>query len=45
LALLMRKPEDKRCKEVSNALWELFRLRCAFSDATLVLIKAGMFSS
>ena len=38
LALLIRKPEDKRCSEVDNAFCELFKLRCAVSDATLVLM-------
>src|SRR3989338_264894 len=41
-ALLMRKPEDKRCKDVCKALCDLFRLRCAFSDSMLVLMIAGI---
>jgi hypothetical protein len=42
LALFTRKPEDKRCKEVCNAPWEEFKLRCAFRDARLVLIYEGI---
>jgi 5'-nucleotidase len=38
LALLTRRPEDRRCIEVAARLCELFRLRCAFSEATLVLM-------
>ena len=36
-ALLMRKPEDKRCNDVLSADWEVVKLRCAFNDAILVL--------
>src|SRR3989304_535586 len=42
LALLMRRPEDRRCRAVAKAPCEVFRLRCAFSDAMLVLIIAGI---
>src|SRR5690606_27006924 len=45
LALLMRRPEDKRCREVCRAPWDLFRLRCALNDDTLVLIIWGMVVS
>jgi hypothetical protein len=38
LALLTRNPDDKRCKEVANELSLVAALRCAFKDATLVLI-------
>jgi hypothetical protein len=38
LALLTRKPEDKRCNEVANELSFADALRCAFNDAMLVLI-------
>jgi hypothetical protein len=38
LALLMRRPEDKRCRDVARDDWDVLRLRCAFSDAMLVLI-------
>ncbi len=38
LALLMRKPEDRRCSEVVSAACDLVRLFCELSDAMLVLI-------
>jgi hypothetical protein len=37
-ALLMRMPEDIRCNEVARAFCDWFKFRCAFSEATLVLI-------
>src|SRR5487761_2155298 len=42
LALLTRKPEDRRCREVCKEPWEAFRFRCAFSDDKLVLIYEGI---
>ena len=38
LALLMRRPEDRRCTVVAISLCALPSRRCAFSDITLVLI-------
>ena len=38
LALLMRRPEDRRCMAASSDDCEPFRLRCAFNDAMLVLM-------
>src|SRR3546814_3976348 len=38
LALLMRRPEDRRCNAVDRSLPEVDRLRCALSDAMLVLM-------
>jgi hypothetical protein len=35
---LMRKPDDRRCIDVLSDACELARLRCAVSDATLVLM-------
>jgi hypothetical protein len=40
LALLMRRPEDRRCKDVARELADEVKLRCAFNDAALVLITA-----
>ena len=37
-ALLMRRPDDSRSKEVANAPWELFKFLWAFNDRILVLI-------
>ena len=37
-ALLMRKPVERRCKEVASEDWDVVRLRCAFSDEMLVVI-------
>ncbi len=37
-ALLMRRPEDRRCRDVARLLCEDVKLRCAFSEAMLVLI-------
>ena len=36
-ALLMRKPEDRRCNDVDNDDFEAVRLRCAFSESIFVL--------
>ena len=38
LAVLMRRPEERRCSDVASADCELLRLRCAFNDEMLVLI-------
>jgi len=38
LALLMRRPEDRRWIDVLSDVWLVPRLRCAVSDATLVLM-------
>src|ERR1035437_9421878 len=45
LALLMRRPEDRRCREVVNADCDEFRLRCALREATLVLIVDDIWIS
>jgi hypothetical protein len=42
LALLTRRPEDRRCKAVLRSPCEAFRLRWAFSEATLVLMTCGI---
>jgi hypothetical protein len=42
LALLMRRPEDKRWMDVLSDVWLAPRLRCAVSEATLVLIVDAM---
>ena len=42
LALLMRKPEDRRWIEVLSDAWLMPRLRCAVKEATLVLMVAAM---
>jgi hypothetical protein len=42
LALLILRPEDRRCKETCNADCEVLRLRWAFSDAMLVLMTCAM---
>src|SRR3546814_12394373 len=34
----MRRPEDRRCNAVDRSLPEVDRLRCALSDAMLVLM-------
>jgi len=41
-ALLMRRPEDSRCREVARALCPTLRWRCALSDITLVLMLNAM---
>jgi hypothetical protein len=38
LALLTRKPEDKRCMDTAREFCEALAARCAFSDITLVPI-------
>src|SRR5690606_24532205 len=38
LALLMRMPEDRRCRLVARSAPDADRLRCALSDITLVLM-------
>ncbi|WP_241772749.1 hypothetical protein [Stenotrophomonas pictorum] len=42
MALLMRMPEDRRWMLVARLLPLVVRLRCAFSDITLVLITCAM---
>src|SRR5690606_29928400 len=42
LALLIRRPEDRRCSEVPRAPCDLFRLRWAFREARLVLIVCAI---
>ena len=37
-ALLMRRPDDRRCSDVARLDCEAFRLRCALSEAMLVLM-------
>jgi len=41
-ALLMRKPDDRRCRDVANDCCEVVKLRCALSEATLVLMTSDM---
>ena len=41
-ALLIRRPEERRCREVASCDWVLLRLRCAFSDEMLLLIEIAM---
>jgi hypothetical protein len=38
LALLIRKPDDKRCMEVPKEACDILRLRCAVKEAMLVLM-------
>ena len=38
LALLMRRPLDRRCMEVDNEAWLCMRLRCAVNELMFVLI-------
>ena len=38
------RPEDKRCSAVPRAACEVFKLRCEFSDAMLVLMICGILS-
>src|SRR3990167_5156372 len=46
LALLMREPVDRHCKEVFSALDDELRLRWVLSDAMLVLtVRAMVFAS
>jgi hypothetical protein len=42
LALLMRRPDDKRCIEVVNEAWLMPKLRCAVNELTLVLMVEDM---
>src|SRR5471032_924652 len=42
LSLLMRKPEDRRCREVDSEACDVVRLRCEFSDAIFVLMTCAM---
>src|SRR5690554_2983573 len=42
LALLIRRPEDKRCNAVWLAACDLSKLRCALMDAMFVLIICGI---
>ena len=42
LALLMRRPEDRRWMEVLSEPWLMPRLRWAVSEATLVLMEAAI---
>jgi hypothetical protein len=42
LALLTRKPEDRRCIDVASELALVARLRWAFSELILVLIVAAI---
>jgi hypothetical protein len=41
----MRKPDERRCKAVASWLPDVDRLRCAFSDITLVLIESAIVLS
>jgi len=45
LALLMRKPDDRRCIAVASELWEVPKLRCALSDCKLVWTLVTMTRS
>jgi len=42
LALLMRRPEERRCSDVARPVCDMLRLRCALSDAMLVLMIEGI---
>ena len=42
LALLMRRPDDRRWSAVDRAVCDVFRLRCEFSEAMFVLMTCGM---
>ena len=42
LALLMRSPDDKRCREVARSDCDIVKLRWAFNDAILVLITEAI---
>jgi hypothetical protein len=42
LALLIRKPDDRRWMEVFRELWLIDRLRCEVNELTLVLMIAAM---
>src|SRR5690606_28701272 len=43
LALLIRRPDERRCRAVASWLPDVDRLRCAFSDITLVLMIWGIY--
>src|SRR6202000_2872607 len=43
LAEFTRMPDDSRCMEVASEPCDALRLRCAFSEAMLVLIVNGMW--
>ncbi|MOA64762.1 hypothetical protein D3C78_1909210 [compost metagenome] len=45
LALLIRRPEARRVKEVSRDLLEFAKLRWALSDETLVLMYMDIINS
>src|SRR5690606_28741677 len=45
LALLMRMPEDRRCRLVARSAPDAVRLRCALSDITLVLMTDDIWNS
>jgi len=45
LALLTRRPEDRRCRELFKEDWEVAKLRCALRDAMLVLTTMDMVFS
>jgi hypothetical protein len=38
LALLMRKPEDRRCMEVASEAWVIAMFRWAFNELMFVLM-------
>jgi hypothetical protein len=38
LALLMRKPEDRRCMDVASEAWVIDMLRCALNELMFVLM-------
>jgi hypothetical protein len=42
LALLMRKPDDKRCMDVASEDWLPMRLRWAFNELMFELTPAMM---
>lgn len=41
-ALLMRRPDDKRCKELDRSVCDLFRLRCTLRVPTFVFMASGI---
>jgi hypothetical protein len=45
LALLIRKPEDRRITEPAKLFWAFDRLFWAYNEARLVLITVGMVTS
>jgi hypothetical protein len=42
-ALLMRKPDDKRCNACDNDAFDVVKLRCALSESTLVFSVNAIF--